>query len=243
MRYLVKVAYDGTNFKGFQKQASDRTIQETIETILSQILNTETKIYGSGRTDAGVHAMNQTFHFDAKEISDLDKFLYSLNRMAPSDINFKEIKPVSDDFHARYDVKNKVYKYFVNYNRYDLFKRNYSCFYPYDIDFDLLKEALNVFIGKHNFQNFTSKEEDEDNYYRTIYSFELEIIDDHEFSLTISGDGFMRYMVRMIVMNVFEVSSGRLSLESLKLQLNSVDRNITSLKAPASGLFLWDVIY
>lgn len=243
MRYLVTVAYDGTNFKGYQKQTNDRTIQETIEGLLSQILNSEIKIYGSGRTDAGVHAMNQTFHFDAKEIADLDKFLYSLNRMAPSDILFKNIVVVDDNFHARYDVKKKVYKYFVNYNHYDIFQRNFSYFYPYDIDFNLLKEALGVFIGTHNFQNFTSKEEDEDNYFRAIYSFDLEMVDDHIFSLTISGDGFMRYMVRMIVMNVLEVASGRLKIEEIKKQLENENRSVTSLKSPAKGLYLWDVEY
>ena len=123
MRYIGIVSYDGTNFVGWQVQPNGRSVQEEIEKVISQILNTPTRIHGSGRTDAGVHAIAQVFHFDVESsIVDLNKFRYSVNRLLPNDIHVKAFSIVEDNFHARYDVVDKTYLYTLNMGEYDIFK-------------------------------------------------------------------------------------------------------------------------
>ncbi len=244
MRYLLVFSYDGGNFSGYQKQKDTLTIQEFIEEKLKILLKEDIKTYASGRTDSGVSAYKQYLHFDVKEkINDKGKFLYSLNALVAPSIYFIEMKEVDDKFHARYSAKEKTYVYYVNSPKYDLFARHYSFFYHYKIDFSLLRKALSLFIGTHNFQNFTTKEEDENNFVRTINSIKIENVKENLFLIKINGNGFMRYMVRMIVMTALEVSSNRFSLEKVKQLLESNDREIVSLKAPANALFLLDVKY
>lgn len=244
MRYKVLFSYDGTQYAGYQIQPNALTIQGTVEKILSTLLNATIKTYASGRTDAGVHALGQCLHFDYdKVIMDKDRLLYSLNAVAPKDIHFLSLEVVDESFHARFSCQSKVYKYFVNYGRYDLFYRNYSYFYHYPLDFIKLDKTMKLLLGTHCFKNFTSKEEDEDNFVRTIYDVKIEHIDDHLFAIVFEGDGFMRYMVRMLVMNLLEVASNRLSEEEFKQTLDDTTRRITANKAPAHGLFLYSAKY
>ena len=242
MRYLANVSYDGTSYAGWQIQPNDVSIEEEIERVLSQILNTPTKIYGSGRTDAGVHSHGQTFHFDSKEINDLDKFIYSLNSLLNKDIYINNIKKVDDDFNARYDVKSKKYVYYINTGKFDPFNRNYMYQLLRPLDIDKMKEALNLFIGEHNFMNFTSKEEDKANYVRNIYEADISINKDI-IKISFIGNGFMKYMVRMIVGSLIEVGLNRLDIAKLKSYLDSDKRNVISCKAPACGLYLEEVNY
>ena len=241
MRYLAIVQYDGTSFMGWQIQSNARTIQEEIEKVLSKVLNTPTKIFGSGRTDARVHSIGQTFHFDSKEIDDLGKFTYSINSLLPEDIYIVSIKKVADDFHARFSAKDKTYLYILNTGRYDVFNRNYTNQYLRELDIKAIKEASKLFLGEHNFKNFTSKEEDKDNYIRTINSFDV-VMNGDAISFYINGNGFMRYMVRMIIGTLIEVGLGKLSLEEVKQYLNDKDNQVP-YKASPEGLFLYKVNY
>lgn len=242
MRYLVTLSYDGTNYGGWQIQPNATSIEEEIEKVLSKILNTPTKIYGSGRTDAGVHAFGQTFHFDAKEISDLGKFKYSLNSLLPNDIHIINIENKDDTFNARYDVKDKTYSYYINMGEYDLFNRNYMYQLLRPLNIKRMEQCLSLFIGKHNFQNFTSKEEDKDNYVREIYSINLSTDKDIA-KITFNGNGFMKYMVRMIVGAFIEVGLSRLDISKLKEIFELRPRKVCSFKAPANGLYLKEVRY
>ena len=242
MRYLATVSYDGGRYEGWQIQVDALTIEEEIEKSISKILNTPTKIYGSGRTDKGVHAHGQTFHFDSDKINDIDKFRYSLNCVLPKDIFVSDVKLVSDDFHARYNVKSKTYIYLINMGEYDLFNRNYIYQLLRPLDVELMKKCSELFIGNHNFMNFTSKKEDESNYVRTINSIEI-TNKNNIISLTFNGNGFMRYMVRMIVGTLIEVGLHRLSIEEVKDILNQKERNVVSFKAPSEGLYLEKVEY
>ena len=225
MRYLAIVQYDGTSFMGWQIQSNARTIQEEIEKVLSKVLNTPTKIFGSGRTDARVHSIGQTFHFDSKEIDDLGKLTYSINSLLPEDIYIVSIKKVADDFHARFSAKDKTYLYILNTGRYDVFNRNYTNQYLRELDIKAIKEASKLFLGEHNFKNFTSKEEDKDNYIRTINSFDV-VVNGDVISFYINGNGFMRYMVRMIIGTLIEVGLGKLSLEEVKEYLSDNDNQV-----------------
>ena len=244
MRIFAVVTYKGTNYQGWQKQPNVLTVQEVIETNLSKYFNREITIYGAGRTDAGVHALGQTFHFDVDvESIDLDRLLYSINSMLPDDIKIDDLEQVDDEFHARFSAKEKLYSYLMVLRDKDPFFYETMFVCPYPMDVEKLKECLTHFIGVHNFKNFTSKETDKDNFVREIYDITTETNDAYV-SILFRGNGFMRYMIRFIVGTAIEVARDRMSLEEVDTLLDeNSERNIVSYKAPASGLVLVDVKY
>lgn len=244
MRIFAVVSYNGANYQGWAKQPDAPSIQETIENVLSQIFNRPINIYGAGRTDAGVHALGQTFHFDVDvDEVDLDRLLYSLNAMLPQDIKIEDIDEVEPDFHARFSAKEKVYGYtFVRDCKVPLFYQiMYPC--PYNLDMELFKETLTHFIGEHNFKNFTSKPRDKDNFVRQI--FDINVTDnDDGVNIVLRGTGFMRYMIRYIVGAAIEVARGKMTIQEIDELLDeNSKRNIVSCKAPACGLILLSVVY
>ena len=244
MRIFAVVTYKGTNYQGWQKQPNALTVQEVIETNLSKYFNRDITIYGAGRTDAGVHALGQTFHFDVDvESIDLDRLLYSINSMLPDDIKIDDLEQVDDEFHARFSAKEKLYSYLMVLRDKDPFFYETMFVCPYPMDVEKLKECLTHFIGVHNFKNFTSKETDKDNFVREIYDITTETNDAYV-SILFRGNGFMRYMIRFIVGTAIEVARDRMSLEEVDALLDeNSERNIVSYKAPASGLVLVDVKY
>lgn len=243
MRVLCRVSYKGTNYQGWQKQKDAPTVQGTIESVLSKILNTEIQIQGSGRTDAGVHAINQYFHFDLEKDVDLGRLRYSANCLLPEDIFIKEIKPVSDDFHARFSGKGKHYQYIIQLGERNAFNYDLETNIPYEINANLLQKSLKKCEGKHNFQDFTSKEEDDDSFVRTIYSIDVENQLDHIY-INFYGDGFMRYQIRDIVGSALAIACEKEPLEYMDKHLqDKKEREIVSYKAPAEGLYLVDVDY
>lgn len=241
MRYFGIVSYFGMNYIGWQTQPSKNSVEDKINKILSHILNEKITIVGAGRTDKGVHAYAQAFHFDTnKEIKDLSHLIYALNRLLPKDIKIKSLKKVSNKFHARFSAVKKEYLY-------KIYTGKETPFYLLThwvingLDLKLLKEASKVFVGKHNFQNLTSKEKDPKGFIRTIYSIKVNKINDEIF-IRLVGDAFMRYMVRDIVGEMVEVALKKKDLNDLKL-LFSKNRKITNHKAPAEGLYLVKIIY
>ena len=245
MRYLAVVSYKGTNFCGWQKQTVSKlpSVEVTIESVISRILNQETKIYGSGRTDAGVHALGQTFHFDTKKELDVTKFAHSLNELLPEDIRIQSVKPVADDFHARFNAKGKTYIYKIrNAKVSSPFKSDLEYTLGQPLDIEKMVEAAKVFEGKHNFQNFNSKEEDDAGFIRDINHISVSSKND-DVIISMTGDGFMRYMVRMIVGTLIQVGLGKLTSEDIKKILEDPVRKPSSYKAPAYGLYLKEVLY
>ena len=244
MRILATVSYNGTNYQGWQKQPNAITVQETIEKDLSKFFNQPVTIYGAGRTDAGVHALGQKFHFDIEKDSlDLDRLIYSLNCMLPADIKIEDMEEVEPDFHARFSAKEKVYGYSIILDSKDVLFYNimYTC--PYDINPDILEIALTHFIGTYNFKNFTSKETDKDNFVRTIYDIKVNR-SEKEISVTLRGNGFMRYMIRFIIGTAIQVALGNEVMETIDELLDEKsERKVVSWKAPANGLILLDVLY
>ena len=245
MRYLAVVSYRGTAFCGWQKQTIAKlpSVEVTIEEVISRILNKETKIYGSGRTDAGVHALGQTFHFDVDRELDLYKFTHSLNGLLPEDIRIQSIKPVSDDFHARFNAKGKTYIYKIRCAKTsNPFKFDLEYIVPQTLDTEKMVEASEVFKGEHNFQNFTTKEEDDAGFVRNITNISISSEDD-KIIISMTGNGFMRYMVRMIVGTLIQVGLGKIISEDIKKILEDPVRKPSSYKAPAYGLYLKEVLY
>ena len=244
MRLLCQVSYKGTNYQGWQKQKDAPTIQEEIEKVLSKILNSEINIQGSGRTDSGVHAQRQYFHFDIEKDIDIDRLRYSANCLLPKDIFINEIKRVDDDFHARYSAKSKTYTYILRLDERNPFNYYLETIYPLPINVNLLITALKQFEGTNNFQDFTSKEEDEDGFIRTIYSVEPTYIEQtKQFIVTFKGNGFMRYMIRDIIGTCLAVASCKEKLTYITDRLDANKNMHTAYRASPEGLFLIDVIY
>ena len=245
MRLFAIVSYVGTKYAGWQKQPNVLTIQEVIEKEISKYFNREITIYGSGRTDAGVHAFGQTFHFDIDVDSiDLDRFLYSINQMLPDDIKIEDIQEVDPSFHARFSAKSKMYCYSIILESKNPFLKEYNYLYPREINAEKLKDLLTHFVGKHNFKNFTSKEEDKDGFVREIYSIDVDQRSPEAIQIYLNGNGFMRYMVRLIVGTAIHCLEKGLDVTYIDSLLDeNSERNIVSYKAPANGLVLAAVEY
>lgn len=243
MRVLGTVSYKGTKFLGWAKQPTVITVQGEIEKALSQVLNTETTIFGSGRTDAGVHALEQTFTFDINKEIDLDKLCYSINRMIDKDIKILSFKQVDDDFHARFSAKGKTYMYKIRLGVKDPFENEYQYVYPFSFDYDLFSKALKQFEGKHCFKDFTSKEEDEDNYVREIFSV-VSKKQDNDIVVEFTGTGFMRYQIRNMMGVALAIASKNEDLDFISYHLKEDKvREIVQYKAPPQGLYLVKVYY
>ena len=245
MRYFAIVSYKGTPFCGWQKQTVSKlpSVEVTIEKVISRILNKETKIYGSGRTDAGVHALGQTFHFDSeKEINEY-RFLHSLNELLPLDIRVLSLKRVEDDFHARFSAKGKTYIYKIrNAQLSSPFESDLEYTLAQELDVEKMVEVSKLFEGEHNFQNFTTKEEDDASFVRNISEISITKQNEH-IVILMTGNGFMRYMVRMIVGTLIQGGLGKLTSEDIMKILEDPVRKPSSYKAPAYGLYLKEVCY
>lgn len=240
--YKIIFSYDGTLFNGYAKQTNKRTIQDEIEKALETMFQEKIILRASGRTDSGVHALNQVADFSSnKKIPVLKKFVSSLNKLLPLDIYIKEIEEVDENFSSRFCAKEKIYLYKINYFEYDPLNRNYEVFMK-NIDINLFIEASKHFIGKHNFQNFTSKISDDWGFIRTIY--DINVRDDGTHLLVeIRGDGFMKYEVRKIVGTLLQISRHRLPIEYIDINLSSKKRDIVNFTAHSEGLYLKEVKY
>ena len=243
MRVLGVCSYKGTNYYGWQKQVGFVSVQSTIEEVLSKVYDSPITITGSGRTDAGVHALRQYFHFDTEKEKDLKQLAYALNKMLPEDIKILSFEKVADDFHARYNAKRKIYEYRIVLKNKDPFQDQLAFVYPMEFDFDLFKSALDKFVGKHNYQDFTSKEEDEGGFVREIYKIKVDK-KDNNISVVFEGNGFMRYQIRNMVGAALNIANKKEGLDFIDYHLKEdKNREIISYKAPANGLYLVDVLY
>lgn len=243
MRVIGICSYKGTNYYGWQKQVGFISVQTKIEEVLSQIYDTQITILGSGRTDAGVHALKQYFHFIVDKEKDLNQLTYAVNKMLPDDIQIISFRIVDDDFHARYSAKRKIYEYRILLQNKDVFNYDLAYLYPMDLDIDLLSKALKLFEGEHNYQDFTSKEEDEGNFIRTIYKVDIKQ-DNKLLTIKFEGNGFMRYQIRNMVGTAIAVASKKEAISFISNHLkNTENREIVAYKAPAVGLYLVDVLY
>lgn len=242
-KYLVTVAYDGGFYCGWQSQKHEEAIQDIITAKLRQFFDEPNlKIFGSGRTDAGVHAKGQTFHFETKKQFEHDRFLYSLNMMLPNDIQFLHIREVPRTFHARLSASGKHYRYLISTGKGDPFQYRYRYELKRALDITKMKTALMDFVGEHDFRSFTNKESDFQNYVRTI--FKAEISEENEqITIDFYGSGFMRSQVRMMVGILIEIGLLHLKEDSVKQLIEQPIHPPRVLKSPAQGLYLMEVFY
>jgi len=243
MRYLIKFSYDGSNFSGFQKQNGFRTVEEELEKAVSFMnRKQETSIYASGRTDKGVHAISQYAHFDMDIDIDLYKVKTGINSMLPNDIHIIDVYKVNSDFHARYDVLEKEYKYYLNMGEFNPIKRNYCYQYCKSLDVDKIRKAILLFKGTHDFRSFISSEDKRENTVRTITDCQVDVNNDI-LCFTFRGNGFMKYQIRNMVGSLIEVGCLKKKNEDIVKIMDMRDRKLAGVMAPSCGLYLVDVFF
>ena len=243
MKFKVTIKYDGSQFSGWQKQSNSRSIQEEIEKSLYKITKSKTQIHGSGRTDAGVHALAQVFHFESDLNMTAMNWKRALNATLPKDMIILSVIHIKDEFHARYHALFKSYEYKLNMGVYDPFRRNYEFQYNKELDIKMIRDALPIFIGTHDFTSFNATEvKILEKQIRTVDSFDLKEEGDH-LIFTIKGDGFLRYMVRMIIAACVEVGNGKKTIEEIKNILQAKDKEAFARNIDARGLYLVCVDY
>ena len=240
MRVKAVIAYDGSVYQGFQKQSStDKTVTSDMEKALRS-LQIESSIVGSGRTDAGVHATGQVIHFDLPEFwSDLDKLKLNLNRKL-SQIQFKHISSASNDFHARFSAKKRLYRYVFKTQKPSVFERKYISYYP-EFNAALLAQALELFVGEHDFDHFHKTGTVTHTTVREIYKTNYIQRNNYHY-IYFQGNGFLRSQVRMMVDAAMQYARGDMTAKQLKEQIECQEKHTTRL-APPEGLYLAKILY
>ena len=243
MRYLIKFSYDGSAYSGFQTQKGLESIQGKMEEALTKINNgKKTNLVATGRTDKGVHALSQYGHADI-DVNITDKKLKrALNSNLPEDIHVIETTVVDNNFHARYNVKEKIYEYKLNLGEYNPIERNYIFQYNHELDIDSMKEAIKYFEGEHDFRAFVTDNKEKENCVRRITYTNIKK-DGEILTFTFKGTGFLRYQVRNMVGILIRVGEGKLEPKKIIDIIESKDRTKSGKTAPAEGLYLVDVIY
>lgn len=248
--YKCKVTYDGTRYNGWQKQGNtSNTIQGKLEEILSKMLEEPIEIAGSGRTDAGVHAKAQVFHFRCTKNLLLNTtqeiVLTKLNSYLPQDIRVFELTACSERFHARLNAKWKTYQYQIDTSPYgNPFCRTTAHHIATPLDLEAIKKGAQYFIGTHDFKSFCSNKRMKKSSVRTIYQIEIkEDKTNHLLLFTFSGNGFLYNMVRILSGTLIEIGLGLRSSEEIPAMLTGCNRGLAGHTAPAKGLTLLSVSY
>jgi tRNA pseudouridine38-40 synthase len=242
-RFKCVVAYDGTDYSGFQVQPNEITIQGEIEAALARITGEEIQVYGSGRTDAGVHARGQVIHFDTKSGIPLDKWRFVLNNQLPDAIVIRSVEEVDASFHARFDVKSKEYRYCIDNGPVaDVFRHRYADHIRLPLDVEAMQRGALHLVGEHDFTSFCSAKTFVSDKVRTVYDIRVERLGD-EVWVTCRGNGFLYNMVRIIVGTLVEVGQGKRHPDELRTILLARDREQAGKTAPAKGLTMWEVVY
>ena len=244
MRNLrLDICYDGTRYRGWQRLANtDNTIQQKLETALSRILEEPIEISGSGRTDAGTHAKRQVANFHCNSQMPCDQILSQLRRYLPEDIGIYSCKNVSPRFHARLNAKTKTYMYRLwNSENPCVFERKFVHIDSRAVNITLMQSAADQFLGEHDFSAFCANKNMKKSTHRYIQSFSVAEYD-NEIRFTVTGNGFLHHMVRIMVGTLLEVGRGERTPESIS-QLFGANRADAGELVPASGLCLMEVTY
>ena len=244
MRYLITVSYDGTNYKGYQTQPGLLTIQEQIENALTKINNGKKTSFSSFfRTDRGVHAKMQCGHADIDVNITEYKLKRAMNSNLPDDIHVIKTEKVNSDFHARYNVIEKTYEYYINIGEYNPIERNYVFQYNYPLNVEKMQEAIKYLIGEHDFRSFVTGNREKENCIRTISTATVEKTNQDIIKFTFTGNGFLRYQIRNMVGILIRIGEEKESPEFVKIFLERKDRSKGGKTAPAEGLYLTNIKY
>lgn len=242
--FKMTVEYDGTAYCGWQRQENGTSIQQLLEDAIKLITGQKVAVIGSGRTDAGVHALNQVGSFRCSTKLPVNKIFMGMNSVLPPDIVVKKLEEVADEFHAQHDVKSKVYVYKIcNQRLRPVLGRNYFWHVRFPLDLAPMKKAAQFLVGTYDFSCFCATGTHVKDRVRTITDIEMKTCDDGLIEITVEAQGFLKYMVRNIIGTLVEVGRGKRKPEEMKPIIESRDRNIAGVTAPAYGLFLKEVKY
>ena len=240
MRYFLEVSYKGTNYSGFQSQINANTIQAEAEKALQILLKKRIELTGSSRTDAGVHANQNFFHFDIEtELS--PRLLYNFNAILPTDIAAKNLLKVKDDSHCRFDAISREYKYFI-YNKKNPFLTDKAFYFPYTLDLELMQKASGIIKEYSDFTSFSKRN-------TQVKTFECDIkesewmVEDECLVYKVAANRFLRGMVRALTATMLRLGRGKMNLDSFKNIIESKDCKSANFAVPAHGLFLIQVVY
>ena len=242
MRFKIDFSYDGSCFNGYQKQPGKRTVQSEIETLLSSIDESNVKLVAAGRTDKGVNALHQIAHFDFHKEITAYKLKGALNGRLKGDIYINDVELVDDSFHARFNVKSKVYEYYISTNTYNPILRNNIYQYSKSLNINKMIEASKYLLGTNDYTSFVASDEVREDKVRTIYDILIEE-KDGIITFTFKGDGFLKYQIRNMVGLLIDVGKEKIEPEIVKDILLKKDRKLVGKIAPAEGLTLIKINY
>jgi len=244
--YKMHLMYDGTHYSGWQIQPHALSIQQLVQNAVRTLTREEANVIGSGRTDAGVHALEQVAHFRVVEKVHLEAFQRSINGILPKDIRLAKIEEVAPDFHAQRSALAKEYHYHLSFGPFvSPFERSYVWHVAWKLDLDLLRQAAAFFVGTHDFSSFTNSAHHgacAKNPVRTVTKVDV-VEKPNSLILEFKANGFLYKMVRNLVGTIVEVASGKRTLDELHHIMAAKDRRLAGHSAPAQGLFLVKVYY
>ncbi|CEQ27024.1 tRNA pseudouridine(38-40) synthase TruA [Paraclostridium sordellii] len=238
----LTIQYNGKNYCGWQKQNDSLGVQGTIEQAIKEITSEDVKITGSGRTDAGVHALGQVANFNTESSIPIEKIPSALNSKLPKDISIINAEEMPLDFHSRYCAKGKTYRYMIYNNSYRTpIYNNISYFVKYDLDLEKMQKEAKSLIGTYDFKGFMSSGSSVKDTVRTIYDIQI-IKQEDLIVIEVQGNGFLYNMVRIIVGTLVDIGRGRINSDMSSI-IESKSRSMSGHTAPAQGLFLKKVDY
>ena len=242
-RIKLTVAYDGTNYCGWQIQPNGITIEEVINKALTKLTGEQIQVIGASRTDSGVHAMGNVAVFDTETTIPAEKIAIALNQRLPDDIVIIRSEEVEPDFHPRYCDCSKTYEYHIINTRIPIpTKRLTNYFVSYVLDIEKMRQAASYLVGEHDFVSFCNIRTDVENTVRTITELDI-LTNGDEITIRITGNGFLYNMVRIIVGTLIRVGRGFYEPEKVKEILEAKDRKAAGVTAPANGLMLMEIRY
>lgn len=242
--FKMIVEYDGTDYCGWQRQKNGISIQQILEETIRLITCEKVTVIGSGRTDAGVHAINQVASFRSDTRLPAEILYRGLNGLLPQDIVVKTLEEVAVEFHAQHDARGKVYIYKIcNKRLRPALGLNYFWFIHHPLDLPLMEKAAQFLIGRHDFSGFCATGSHVKDRTRTVTGININRVGNNMLEITVEAQGFLKYMVRNIVGTLVEIGRGKRPPEEMREIIDSRDRNIAGITAPARGLYLKEVKY
>jgi len=242
-RFFLKLAYDGTNYHGWQVQENAHTVQAELEEKIGLMLSDKISVTGCGRTDTGVHAREFFAHFDAEKMPFEPKdFVYKLNRFLPGDIAIFDLFEVNPEMHTRFSAVSRTYKYFINTKK-NPFNTKYSYYFNGDLDVDAMNRAAKYITEYDDFTSFSKLHTQTATNICKISEAAWEAFNDGRLIFTITADRFLRNMVRAVVGTLIEVGKKRITPEDVKSIIEAKDRSKAGFSVPANGLFLEKIKY
>ncbi|MCX7876675.1 MAG: tRNA pseudouridine(38-40) synthase TruA [Melioribacteraceae bacterium] len=241
--YKLTILYDGTNYSGWQYQKNSVSIQHIISEAINKIINEKINLIGSGRTDAGVHALGQVANFLSDKVLNCNSFKYSLNAVLPKDIAVNRVESVNKNFHSRFDAKKRTYIYLFSKNKspfYDLYSYNYKPIFDYDLS--KMNDVSKLLLGQKDFSSFCKKKSEVENKICNLTEIKWYRKNDFIFFL-ITSDRFLHGMVRTIIGTLLETAKKNFDKDFLQSIIESKDREEAKEAVPAKGLFLFKVRY